>query len=185
MDFDSAELGMACGGGGLVLIEYVDSTRPVVRQVLRALLELLSGGRKGWLVTVVPDAGDKGLLVSRCLVDSDGSVTGESPCSPETLRALAKRGGTYDPIVADAPARTHVQPVGGQGTAYLFGAGHCSEKLAPVLNMIGFATVVVDDRDDFASRERFPTADRIVVPASFAGVVEHTSASTKTATWSS
>lgn len=171
-DFDSAELGMACGGGGLVLIEYVDPTRPAVRELLRALLELLMGGRKGWLVTVVADVDDAGLLVSRCLVDSDGSVTGEPPCAPETLRALAERGGTYDRLVADAPARTHVQPVGGQGTVYLFGAGHCGEKLAPVLSMIGFSTVVVDDRADFANGERFPTADRIVVPESFAGVVD-------------
>lgn len=170
--FDSAQLGMACGGGGLVLIEYVDSTRPAVRDLFRGLLELLLGGRKGWLVTVVPDVDDAGSCVRRCLVDSDGSVTGEPLCAPETLRALAERGGTYDRIVAAAPARTHVQPVGAQGTVYVFGAGHCGEKLAPVLSMIGFSTVVVDDRADFANRERFPTADRIVVPESFAGAVD-------------
>jgi xanthine dehydrogenase accessory factor len=171
-DFDSAELGMACGGGGLVLIEYVDSTRPAIRDFFRGLSELLTGGRKGWLVTVVPDADDTGQLVRRCLVDSDGSVTGDPLCAPETLRALAERGGTYDRILTDAPARTHVEAVGARGTAYVFGAGHCGEKLAPVLSMIGFSTVVVDDRSDFANRERFPTADRIVVPQSFAGVVD-------------
>jgi xanthine dehydrogenase accessory factor len=172
LGFDSAQLGMACGGGGLVLIDYVDPTRPAVRDLFRELLGLLLRGRKGWLVTVVPDVEDAGPYVRRCLVDSDGSITGEPLSSAETLRALAERGGTYDRIMAAAPARTYVQAVGAQGTAYVFGAGHCGEKLVPVLSMIGFSTVVVDDRADFADRERFSTADQVVVAASFDRVVD-------------
>ncbi len=38
-----------------------------------------------------------------------------------------------------------------------------------MLSLVDFFTVVVDDRADFANRERFPSADRIVVPDSFAG----------------
>lgn len=170
-DFDSAQLGMACGGGGLVLIEYVDSTRSATQELFRSLGELLESGRKGWLVTVVPEEGSEGSPVRRCLVDSAGFVTGDLVCAPEILQGLAKRGGTYDRIVAGDPARTHVQAIGAQGTAYVFGAGHCGEKLAPVLGTLGFSTTIVDDRADFANRERFPTANRIVVPGSFDGVV--------------
>lgn len=64
-----------------------------------------------------------------------------------------------------------MQPVGAQGTAYVFGAGHCGEKLVPVLNSLDFFTVVIDDRSDFANRDRFPSADGIVVPESFDGVM--------------
>jgi xanthine dehydrogenase accessory factor len=170
--FESAQLGMACGGGGLLLIEYVDPSRLEARKLFDSLLALLAGGGKGWLVTVVPQEGGGGSPVRRCLVDSNGSVSGDPVCAPEILQGLAKRGGTYDHIVAGDPARTHVQPIGAQGTAYVFGAGHCGEKLVPVLSTLGFFTVIVDDRGDFANRERFPTADRIVVPESFDGVVE-------------
>jgi xanthine dehydrogenase accessory factor len=52
-------------------------------------------------------------------------------------------------------------------TVYIFGAGHCGQKLALVAEMVGFPTVIVDDRADFVSRERFPTADRLLVPDSF------------------
>jgi xanthine dehydrogenase accessory factor len=97
---------------------------------------------------------------------------GDLICAPEDLRELAKRGGTYDRIVAGAPTRIYVEPVGAQGTAYVFGAGHCGQRLAPVLSGLGFFTVVIDDRPDFANCDRFPTADRIVVPESFEGFVE-------------
>jgi xanthine dehydrogenase accessory factor len=146
-EFDSAQLDMICGGGGLMLIEYVDPTDLAVRDLLSGLLELLESGRRGWLTAVVTEGEGAGSPVRRSIVDSLHSVIHD-------------------------PARTYVQPVGAQGTAYIFGAGHCGEKLAPVLSALGFFTVVVDDRGEFANRERFPTVDRLVVPESFDGIVE-------------
>jgi xanthine dehydrogenase accessory factor len=172
LQFESTELGMLCGGGGLMLSEYIDSSREEMRKILRGVLDLLVKGRKGWLVTAVSEVEGGGPAVRRCLVASDGSVTGDPVGELDSLRALAKRGGTYDLIVADDPAHIYVEPIGAQGKAYVFGAGHCGEKLAAVLSTLGFYTVIVDDRPEFADRERFPTADRIVVPASFSGVVD-------------
>lgn len=170
--FDSSELGMRCGGGGQVLVEYIDPSRAEARELFHALARLFQSGGKGWLVTVLPSDDSERPRVRRCLVGHDGSISGDPVSDPETLRGLAKRGGTYDRIVAADPARTYVQPIGAQGTAYIFGAGHCGEKLAPVLSSLGFFTVVVDDRSDFADPVRFPTADRIVVPPSFDGALE-------------
>jgi xanthine dehydrogenase accessory factor len=168
-EFNSRSLGMMCGGDGLVLIELVDASQPDASGFFANLQRLLESGRRGWLVVRAPVAA--ATAVRRCLVDADGSVSGDPVCNPDKLRALAEKGGTYDRIIAESPADTYVQPVGARGTAYIFGAGHCGEKLVPVLCSVGFATVVVDDRADFASEERFPTADRIVVPDSFADVV--------------
>jgi xanthine dehydrogenase accessory factor len=99
-------------------------------------------------------------------------VLGQPGGPVEELQDLAKRGGTYDRIAAETGARTYVEPIGMQGTAYIFGAGHCGEKLAPVLSTVGFYTVVVDDRAEFASASRFPSADRILVPESFENIIE-------------
>lgn len=41
----------------------------------------------------------------------------------------------------------------------LFGAGHCSMALAPILNTIGFRVVVMDNREEFVTEERFPHAE--------------------------
>lgn len=42
------------------------------------------------------------------------------------------------------------------------GAGHVSEPVAEIGKMTGFHVTVIDDRPEFANRERFPTADEVV-----------------------
>lgn len=51
--------------------------------------------------------------------------------------------------------------------AFIFGAGHIGKEVAKVLDYIGFSTVILDDRPDFANSERFPEADRIVILENF------------------
>ena len=46
--------------------------------------------------------------------------------------------------------------------ALIFGAGHISKALVPLLSSVGFRPVVFDDRPQFATRERFPQADQVV-----------------------
>jgi len=43
----------------------------------------------------------------------------------------------------------------------LYGAGHVGERVASIAGEIGFATVVVDDRKSFVTRERFPKAAEV------------------------
>jgi xanthine dehydrogenase accessory factor len=57
--------------------------------------------------------------------------------------------------------------VGMRGTALIFGAGHVGRSLAPVLSSVEFRTVVLDDRQEFASRERFGSVDEIIHLDSF------------------
>jgi xanthine dehydrogenase accessory factor len=44
----------------------------------------------------------------------------------------------------------------------IVGAGHIARPLCEVGALLGFRVVVVDDRPDFATRERFPSAARLV-----------------------
>ena len=44
----------------------------------------------------------------------------------------------------------------------LFGGGHCSLALCPLLTTIGFRVTVVDDRPELITPRRFPTADRVL-----------------------
>lgn len=44
----------------------------------------------------------------------------------------------------------------------LFGGGHCSLALCPLLTTVGFRVTVVDDRPELVTPQRFPTADRVL-----------------------
>jgi xanthine dehydrogenase accessory factor len=54
-----------------------------------------------------------------------------------------------------------VEPVVPQPRAFIFGAGHISKSISKVATLAGFASVIVDNRETFANRERFPEADEI------------------------
>ena len=48
-------------------------------------------------------------------------------------------------------------------TLVLVGAGHVAQPMSKLAKMLGFQIVVMDDRSDYATKERFPEADRVVV----------------------
>jgi xanthine dehydrogenase accessory factor len=54
-----------------------------------------------------------------------------------------------------------VEPVIPPPHAFIFGAGHISKSLSKVAALAGFATTIIDNRDTFANRERFPEADEV------------------------
>lgn len=54
-----------------------------------------------------------------------------------------------------------IEPVVPQPRAFIFGAGHISKSLCQIASIAGFWTAVIDDRETFASRERFPAADEV------------------------
>lgn len=53
------------------------------------------------------------------------------------------------------------------GKAFIFGAGHVGKEVETVLSYIGFASHVLDDRQEFANRDRFPDATNITVLADY------------------
>lgn len=59
-------------------------------------------------------------------------------------------------------AEVFTLPIAVGERAILFGAGHCSLALCPVLRSIGFRVTVFDDRADLVTAERFPDAERLI-----------------------
>ena len=48
-------------------------------------------------------------------------------------------------------------------TLILLGAGHVSQSMARLGKMLGFKVVVVDNRPEYATKDRFPEADQLIV----------------------
>jgi xanthine dehydrogenase accessory factor len=45
----------------------------------------------------------------------------------------------------------------------LVGAGHVAQPMSRLAKMLGFQVTVMDDRSDYATKERFPEADRVII----------------------
>jgi len=57
-----------------------------------------------------------------------------------------------------------------QLTLLLIGAGHVAVPLAELAHILGFRTVVFDDRAEYANRDRFPQAEEVLVEDLEAGL---------------
>jgi xanthine dehydrogenase accessory factor len=57
----------------------------------------------------------------------------------------------------------HVDPLAPAPRLYIIGAGHVGWHLAKAATDLGFRIHVIDDREKFANKDRFPDADAIVV----------------------
>lgn len=49
------------------------------------------------------------------------------------------------------------------GRVFVYGAGHVARELVPLLSHLGFKCVVIDDREEFAKPEVFPTAHKVLL----------------------
>lgn len=160
----AATMDMICGGKVDVLLEHIPANSDI-QAVFRSWQEALDTGRKCLLVT--PLNLDDPKPRQRCLLQAaavDPGILGSEVA--EELWARAR--GKHFPLVASLPQGTfYLEPSLVPATLYLFGAGHVSRPTAALATMVGFNTVVLDDREEFANRERFPQANRIVVVPSY------------------
>jgi xanthine dehydrogenase accessory factor len=157
---------MVCGGSAEVLITFVPERDPELLSVCTALREARDAGRRAWYVTV--PAGD-GAVVVHCGLDEDGSFAGSAVCDAATLRGLIAATAMHGTATLPDGRSAVFERVDPPALAVVCGAGHVGAEVAPVLARLGFRVVVVDDREDFASPERFPDARVAVLP--FAGAL--------------
>src|ERR1700761_1745704 len=81
---------------------------------------------------------------------------------PKHLNFSLGQDAAYDNgLICGGQLNVFVEPVVPQPRAMIFGAGHISKSLSKIASMAGFATSIIDNREAFANRERFPEADEI------------------------
>jgi len=166
---DAAGSDMVCGGLGELLVDFIDAEDKNNLQIYGKADEIMREGTKGWLVTVLGKTTETaGIDRQQCIVMPDKTLIGNVTCNPYLLEKLIA-GPAKITLHSEAfdEHRFLVEPLRHGGTVYLFGAGHVSQKIALLSERVGFRTVVLDDRADYANRGRFPEPVEIRVIDSF------------------
>jgi xanthine dehydrogenase accessory factor len=169
-DEDAWALGMTCGGSVDVLIEPYIAAAPddPIAASLRAVREALDRGERA--VVLVPL--DAAAARRRLVVTERGHVAqgtlGDAAFDAAAVEAArdafrSSSSGTHDITLPDGPRRIfaelHAPPV----TLYVFGATHVAMPLVQLARTLDLRTCVVDGRERFATRERFPDVDELRV----------------------
>lgn len=164
---EAGQMDMICGGRLEVLVQYMDASNRDFIKIYRELMAAVEKRKKVVLVTPLPDGEENDVLPS-FLIEEGGSVIGNIGSSLEQLEEIASSAKGRVPHVFNlGEKRFLVEPVCPRGTVYIFGAGHVSQKLAQLTTMVDFRTIILDDRSEFANRERFAAADEIFLLESF------------------
>jgi xanthine dehydrogenase accessory factor len=121
------------------------------------LLELARTDERAVLFTVVegPQSGAR-LLV---LLDRDGETLGDAPAMLAALAPAIRRNGMQDVEGMKVFAEVYGPPP----RLVVIGAVDTAEALCAAAGMLGWHTVCVDARPLFATRERIPSADELIV----------------------
>jgi len=177
-DEDAWEIGFSCAGDLDVLIEPVDLTNPHnVFQVYRAVRKAMDQGNRAVLATLLSESTRKLLVVEGG--ESSGSLgTPELDREAQTiaLEMMRKRVSATVSVSPDSlPVffEVHAPPT----TLIVFGAGNVAMPLVSLAHDLGLRTVVVDGRPRFATRERFPDVDQLLIgiPSEIASNFSYTS----------
>jgi xanthine dehydrogenase accessory factor len=167
---EASRMGLVCGGEVQVLVQFLDAARPENLELYREITTALEAGKPARLITEIPNNFDTPGPVGQSLTNDAGLIIGN--LERDTVQALISQGAGQPRVLACQGRHYLVESLGHPGVVYIFGAGHVSQQLAPLARKVGFRTVVLDDRQEFASRERFPAADEIMVLGSFARALE-------------
>src|SRR5207253_4269081 len=146
--------------------------------IYEEIVKLRQEGRRGAVATIVNVHGSiPSFKTAKMLVRDDGSIFGtigggcveadvwqaarevmesEKPC---TLTFNLNQDPKYDTgLVCGGTLDIFVEPVLPPAELYIFGAGHVAVNLYRVAKDTGFEVTIIDDREAYANKERFPEA---------------------------
>ena len=162
------QMDMICGGRMEILIESMTPDEGTSR-FFKEAIQILNSRRKGVMVSELPGVSTDISQINRMIFQENGETIGQIPMSPALMAEMNEMAGTLRmPVLkTDGNMRFLVEPARSGDTVYILGAGHVGLQTAILAQMTGFRTVVLDDRIEFANRDRFPDADEVRVLDSF------------------
>ncbi len=182
---DDVESGLICGGNLEVLIE------PISRKQIPLIKELQN----------IRDIGEDCVLLTQISPDGHILTKDAIPLLPQQTTEWSSRvvkkmeklvlastnappGTSLSEIVRRTfhDSSTHrikteqgeilLEPVRGTPRLIIFGGGHVSKYVSRAASLAGFLVTIVDDREKFSNKERFPEAEQTIA-MDFGEALEH------------
>ena len=176
-DFGGSKTGESlqiCGGRISIYTEVIFPSE-TERQLAGAILREIGAGRSVALATAVMESYPQTPPVGHRMVFNSeqvlaGSLAGDGVSEQVMAKALPLLDGS-DSMYLEVDCKSDQLPdlkgflvdfIHPAPVLVVFGGGHIGLPLANLGALSGFRVVVADDREEFASPERFPEADQIL-----------------------
>lgn len=148
---DAEDLGMVCGGRVGVCFTCVPRGDAHFSELARRAVAAFNGTRDVYIIMDVTD-----VVQSKIGLYYEGEGVWGIDC--ENAEKLVKGA-----LNEDFDGRSYYcERLFSGARALIFGAGHVSRALVPVMSGVGFNCVVLDDRPDLLKTEFFPDASELI-----------------------
>jgi xanthine dehydrogenase accessory factor len=162
----------------------------VMADLYLEIVKLRQNGSQGALATIVRHLGSTPRKDNaKMLIRDDGSSLGSvgGGCveaeiwskAQEVIRsgqatllsyAMTDEDAEKDGLICGGTVEIFIEPILANPQLIIMGAGHLGQAIARLAGPLGFEVSVLDDRDSFASEDRFPDADRLIVDSFDSGL---------------
>jgi xanthine dehydrogenase accessory factor len=156
-----------CGGIMNIFVDILKSS--ATAKLFTRLQQFLAAKVPAVLATIVSDNRmDENGLGMKLLLAGDEQLggLGDKQLEREVMLQASEALDENEPRLVkfqnDAVA-IFIEPIKPPHTLLIAGAGHVGQSVAEIGKFLNFEVVVVDDRPAFASQERFPKIDKIIV----------------------
>ena len=163
----AARDGLVCGGTMYFFIEPLREPQDFLSHA-KEMMSSYEGSDPIGVATVVKTPSSRKNLGDRLLLRSDGSTYGSlgdkelDQLAIETSQRIAPLGKN-EYVIAEDGTELFVEGFTTPPTLVLMGGGHVGKATSTLANLLGYRIYIVDDRPQFANKERFPEAEETVV----------------------
>ena len=159
---------MICGGKAEILLDYIPATKEN-QEFVKCWYDATWQGKDFYIMTHLKGADDTFSVLGHALVRSDGSIARSNSLNESDIGNLKPElhNITTSAVLPLPDTRVMVDRIRKLKTLFCFGAGHVAVPTIHLAALVGFQTVVIDDRAEFANTERFPGASKICVVEDF------------------
>jgi xanthine dehydrogenase accessory factor len=165
---DAQAQGMICGGTALVMLDYI-AAGPGNLDFFQHWQNALHTGKNFFFLTLFKEFNQTVDILGHAIMFYDGQMASTFPLSDSQKNILKEEAHwiSQTEIISLDDSQVIIDPIRKLKTVYCFGAGHVAVPTAHLAALVGFRVVVLDDRAEYASLERFPEAARVQVIKDF------------------
>lgn len=148
---DIQNLGMICGGAVRVFFHYIKANDEKNIALAKKALALCEADEDVWMISDIEKGG------ALTLYNREEGFVGDK------AEWIIPYLGSQPKLIKESGKEVYTEQIFSSGKVYVFGCGHVSQELVPVLSHVGFRCVAMDDREEFANEKLFPTAEKVML----------------------
>ena len=161
---EAADLGAVCGGEVSVFFRQLNINEAGLLELIEKGITCFSEKEAVWFVMEIGGDAALGLTSELDFLAWAGGRGGQSgssgaPNLNAAFRGILKPGPMF---LKEGQKRWLSEPLVSGSFVYIFGGGHISQELVPLLARLDFRCIVFEDREEFLTLELFPQAEKLI-----------------------